>query len=54
MRAQHLFDEARQCRVRARAVSDPERELLFKIADAFEEMATTAEARKAVEETRCW
>ena len=54
MRAKQLIDEAQQCRFRAREVSPPERELLFKIADAFEEMATAAEARRAVEETRCW
>ena len=54
MRAEHLIDEAAQCRARARTVSAPERELLLKIADAFDEMATVAEARKGVAESRCW
>jgi hypothetical protein len=54
MRAQHLVDEAKACRTHARTVTRSERELLLKIADAFEETGSVAEARKAVGETRCW
>jgi hypothetical protein len=54
MRDQHLIEEAKACRTHARTVTRSERELLLKIADAFEEMASVAEARKAVAETRCW
>jgi hypothetical protein len=54
MRAQNLIDEAQACRTHARTVTRSERDLLFKIADAFEEMAAASEARKAVAETRCW
>jgi len=54
MSAQQLFHEAEQCRVRARAAAKPERDLLLKMAASFEDIASTAEARRAIEETRCW
>jgi hypothetical protein len=54
MSGHQLIEQAEQCRVRARKATAPERELLFKIADAFEEMATAAEARRTIDETRCW
>jgi hypothetical protein len=54
MRSQEFLSEAEQCRSRARTVSPAERELLVRIAETFEEMASAAEARRTVEETRCW
>ena len=46
--------EARECRLMARVGPDGQRQLLLKLANAFEEIASAADARRAVEETRCW
>ena len=54
MSAQQMIEEAKECRVRARSATRQESELLLAMADAFDEIASAAEARKAVEENRCW
>jgi hypothetical protein len=46
--------EARECRLKAKLLGEPESELLLKIADAFDEIASRTEARQAIEATRCW
>jgi hypothetical protein len=46
--------EARECRLKAKLLGEPESELLLKIADAFDEIASRAEASQAIEATRCW
>jgi hypothetical protein len=49
-----MAGEAAKCREQARHFDRTERDLLLKIARAFEEMAAASEEREAAAAMRCW
>ena len=54
VRSEEMTNEAAKCRAQARHFAPTERELLLKIAEAFEEMASRSAERDAVAAVRCW
>ena len=50
----NLANYAAACRAQAEHFSEPERDLLVKIANTFDEIRMRAELRRAVEVDRCW
>ena len=49
-----LAGQAEACRTEAEHFSDPERELLLKMASSFDQIASGDDIRTAVEADRCW
>jgi hypothetical protein len=50
----YLARQANVCRAQAEHFSQPERGLLVKMANSFDEIAADADVRKAVAANRCW
>ena len=54
MRREEMSAEAAKCRQQAQHFELDERDLLLKMARAFDEMAIALDAREAVARHRCW
>ena len=54
MTSEQLSRVAEACRGQAGDFDGPERRLLLKIANLFEQMTPTARLRRAVAADRCW
>jgi hypothetical protein len=54
MNCRDLLKLSEECRGHAQALRGAERKLLLEIADAFQDVAWSREARSLVDTIRCW